>query len=104
MTLQSGLEIPTEKIAEICRRYGIQEMAVFGSAARNDMRPDSDVDIMVEFFPGVVHGWEYFQLEEELAETFGEAAARIAAYAASRTAEDFMADQFFQDAVLRQLT
>jgi len=71
MTLESGLEIPTEKIAEICRRYGIQEMAVFGSAARNDMRPDSDVDIMVEFFPGVVHGWEYFHLEEELAEAFG---------------------------------
>lgn len=71
MTLQSGLDIPTERIAEICRRYGIQEMAVFGSAARNDLRPDSDVDIMVEFFPGVVHGWEYFHLEEELAEAFG---------------------------------
>ena len=48
MTLQSGLEIPAEKIAEICRHYGIQEMAVFGSAARGDMRPDSDVDVMIE--------------------------------------------------------
>ena len=71
MTLRSGLEIPTEKIAEICQRYGIQEMAIFGSAARDDMRPDSDVDVMVEFFPGVVHGWEYFHLEEELAAAFG---------------------------------
>jgi predicted nucleotidyltransferase len=71
MTLESGLEIPTEKIADICRRYGIQEMAIFGSAARGDMRPDSDVDVMVEFAPGVVHGWEYFHLEEELAEAFG---------------------------------
>lgn len=49
MTLPSGLEIPTDKIGEICRRYGIQEMAIFGSAARNDLRPDSDVDIIVEF-------------------------------------------------------
>jgi hypothetical protein len=56
MTLQSGLEIPTEKIAGICRRYGIQEMAVFGSAARNDMRPDSDLDIMVEFFSETKYG------------------------------------------------
>lgn len=71
MPLPSGLEIATEKIAEISRRYGIQEMAVFGSAARGDMRPDSDVDIIVEFFPCVVHGWEYFHLEEELAQAFG---------------------------------
>jgi uncharacterized protein len=71
MTLESGLEIPTEKIADICRRYGIQEMAIFGSAARGDLRPDSDVDVMVEFAPGVVHGCEYLHLEEELAEAFG---------------------------------
>ena len=35
MTLESGLEVPTERLAEICRRYGIQEMAIFGSAARS---------------------------------------------------------------------
>ena len=71
MTLQSGFEIPAEKIAEICRRYGIQEMAVFGSAARGDMRPDSDVDIVVEFFPDVHYGLYYFDIERELAEVFG---------------------------------
>lgn len=71
MTLESGLEIPADKIADICRRYGIQEMAIFGSAARGGMRPESDVDVMVEFFPGVVHGWDYFGIEEELARVFG---------------------------------
>ena len=71
MTLESGLEIPEKAIGEICRRYGIQELAIFGSAARGEMRPDSDVDVMVEFFPGVVHGWEYFRIERELAEAFG---------------------------------
>jgi uncharacterized protein len=71
MTLESGLEIPTDKIAEICRRYGIQELAVFGSATQGPMRPDSDVDVMVEFSPGVVHGWDYFGIEEELAQLFG---------------------------------
>lgn len=35
------------------------------------MRPDSDVDVLVEFLPGVVHGWEYFRLEMELAAAFG---------------------------------
>jgi predicted nucleotidyltransferase len=72
MTLQSGLEIPAEKIAEICRRYGIQEMAVFGSAARGDMRPDSDVDIVVEFFPETKYGLrEYQAIEDELVAVFG---------------------------------
>ena len=35
------------------------------------MRPDSDVDVLVEFFPGVVHGWDYFGTEDELAQLFG---------------------------------
>jgi uncharacterized protein len=71
MTLASGIEVPTERIAEICKRYGIRELAIFGSAARGDMRADSDVDIMVEFLPDVVYGWVYFRIERELAEAFG---------------------------------
>ena len=43
MMLASGIEIPSDRIAEICRRYHIVEMAVFGSSARGDMRPDSDI-------------------------------------------------------------
>ena len=67
MILASGFEVPTDCVAEICSRYGVQELSIFGSAARGDMRPDSDVDVLVEFLPGVVHGWEYFRLEMELA-------------------------------------
>ncbi len=70
MVLASGVEIPSEKIVEICRKYGVREMAVFGSAARGDMRPDSDLDILVEFHPEVKIGWEFFDLEEELALLF----------------------------------
>jgi hypothetical protein len=71
MTLESGIVIPAEKIAEICRKYCIREMSVFGSAARGNMGQESDVDILVDFFPGVVHGWDYFGIEAELSETFG---------------------------------
>jgi predicted nucleotidyltransferase len=38
-------------LAELCRRYQVRELAVFGSAARGEMRPDSDVDLLVEFQP-----------------------------------------------------
>jgi len=71
MTLAAGLEISTEKLAEVCGRYRVREMAVFGSAARGELRPDSDIDVLVEFLPEANIGWEFFRLEEELAELFG---------------------------------
>ena len=71
MTLASGLEIPSEKIAEICRRYQIVEMAVFGSTARGDMRPDSDIDIMVVLHPEARLGWAFFGIGDELSAVLG---------------------------------
>jgi predicted nucleotidyltransferase len=71
MTLASGLYIPTEKIAEICRRYHIVEMAVFGSAARGDMRPDSDIDIMIVLDPNANVGWDFFGIGDELSAVLG---------------------------------
>ena len=71
MTLASGIEVSPERLAAICSRYRLRELAVFGSAARGDMRPDSDVDILVEFEPGTHPGLGFFRLEEELRELFG---------------------------------
>jgi len=45
------LKLPKEKIAEFCRRHHIRKLAVFGSALRDDFRPDSDLDVLVEFDP-----------------------------------------------------
>jgi predicted nucleotidyltransferase len=71
MTLASGIEIPSQEIAELCHRYQVRELAIFGSAARGDMHPGSDIDIMVEFEPNADIGWEFFDLEEGLARIFG---------------------------------
>jgi len=71
MTIAPDLEINEEKLAEICQRYHVREMSVFGSAARGQMRPDSDIDILVEFAPGTTPGWDFFRLEEELSQVFG---------------------------------
>lgn len=43
--------IPREAIAEYCRRNRIRKLSLFGSALREDFRPDSDVDLLVEFEP-----------------------------------------------------
>ena len=43
-----GVEIPRDRIAEFCRRYRIRRLALFGSILRDDFRPESDVDVLVE--------------------------------------------------------
>jgi predicted nucleotidyltransferase len=48
-----GVSIPEDRIAEFCRRHGVKRLALFGSILREDFRPDSDVDVLVEFLPGV---------------------------------------------------
>lgn len=42
-------EIEAKALAAICRKYGVKKMSLFGSAARNQLRHDSDVDLLVEF-------------------------------------------------------
>ena len=44
--------IPEDQIAAFCRRHHIRKLALFGSALREDFRPDSDVDVLVEFEAG----------------------------------------------------
>lgn len=41
--------IDYEKIVEFCQRWQINEFALFGSVLRDDFRPDSDIDVMVQF-------------------------------------------------------
>jgi predicted nucleotidyltransferase len=47
------IEIPKQKIAEFCRANHIRRMALFGSVLRDDFTPESDVDVLVDFEPGV---------------------------------------------------
>ena len=51
--LLRGVNIPDDRLAEFCRRHGVKRFALFGSILRDDFRPDSDVDVLVEFLPGV---------------------------------------------------
>lgn len=45
------LRISQTKLAALCRKYGIDKLSLFGSASRNELTPESDVDLMVEFLP-----------------------------------------------------
>ena len=65
------MELPKEKIADFCRRHHIRKLAVFGSALRKDFRPDSDLDVLVEFDPEHTPGLAFFGMEQELSELLG---------------------------------
>jgi predicted nucleotidyltransferase len=67
----AGTEISEERLADICDRYGIAKLEVFGSQARGTARPDSDIDVLYTLRPGSKLGWEIEQLADELSDLFG---------------------------------
>ncbi|MGH2532166.1 MAG: nucleotidyltransferase family protein [Thermomicrobiales bacterium] len=70
-TVVETLGIDQEQIAAFCRRRHIQWLAVYGSVLRDDFRPESDVDVLVEFEPGRTPGLAFFDLPDELSSLFG---------------------------------
>lgn len=65
------LSIDRTAIAEFCKRHHVRRLALFGSVLRGDFGPDSDVDVLVEFEPGHVPGFAFFDMQEELAGILG---------------------------------
>jgi predicted nucleotidyltransferase len=51
MIFAVGVDLPEAELADFCRRHQVRELALFGSAARGEMRPDSDIDLLVDFLP-----------------------------------------------------
>ena len=44
--------LPTADIERVARSHGAQSVRVFGSRARGDARPESDLDLLVSLEPG----------------------------------------------------
>jgi hypothetical protein len=66
------IDVPKDKIADFCRKHHIRKLALFGSVLREDFRPDSDVDVLVEFEPGHTVGLlRMAGLKLELSELIG---------------------------------
>lgn len=64
--------MPREAVAGFCRKHHIRRLALFGSVLRDDFRPDSDVDVLVEFErAGVPDFFQFVGMKEELEAMFG---------------------------------
>lgn len=64
------LVVDEARLREVCARYGVLRLEVFGSASRGDASPDSDVDLLYELIPGTRLGWEIEGLADELTAIF----------------------------------
>jgi hypothetical protein len=64
-------DVDQQRLAEICSRYGIAELDIFGSVARGEQTATSDIDLLYVLMPEVRLGWEIEDLNDELNELFG---------------------------------
>jgi predicted nucleotidyltransferase len=66
------IEIPQDRLAAFCRTHRIRRLSVFGSALREDFRPDSDVDLLVSFEEGARYSlFDLVTMQDELQAILG---------------------------------
>lgn len=90
---QQNIEVSRDKIADFCRRNHIAKLSFFGSVLRNDFRPTSDIDVLVEFEPEHVPGLlRLARIERELSALLGNRKVDL------RTPQDL--SRYFRDEVV----
>ena len=65
------LDVDRVRLDALCRRFGVVRLDVFGSVARGEAGPGSDVDLLYELAQGRSLGWEIEDLSQDLAALFG---------------------------------
>jgi uncharacterized protein len=90
---RARIPVPRDKIADFSRRNHIRKLSLFGSVLRDDFRPDSDVDVLVEFEDGQTPGFGIVDIEQELSGVLGHKVDL-------RTPQDL--SRYFRDQVVRE--
>ena len=92
--MKTRLPVADERLEDFCRRHGIRKLSLFGSVLKGSPRPDSDVDLLVEFEPGGKPGLLALEaMEDELSDLLGGQRVDL------RTVEDL--SRYFRDEVVR---
>ena len=95
--MNSQVSIPKDRIAEFCRRRGICLLSIFGSALRDDFRPDSDIDVLFEFESDQTSGLlEVASMEQELAQILGREVDMVERSAVERSRNYIRRDAILQ--------
>jgi predicted nucleotidyltransferase len=85
--------LPQDLITEFCRRNHIRKLSLLGSILREDFRPDSDIDVLVEFEPGHTPGFGMVLIEDELSQL-------VSRKVDLRTPQEL--SRYFRDQVVRE--
>jgi len=66
------IDIPDSRLTELCHKWKVKELSLFGSILRDDFSPSSDVDVLVSFDPAAPWSlWDLLDMREELQILFG---------------------------------
>ncbi len=84
------------RLAPLCRAHGITRLEIFGSVARGDARPGSDVDLVATFTK--LLGWDYFTLDDRMGELLG-----VPVHILSHDQLDTMTNPYFKTSILADL-
>jgi len=93
---QLPVTVSQTKLEEFCKHHHIRRLALFGSVLRDDFRPDSDIDVLVEFEPGHVPG--LFGLEGIALELVPLLGGRAVDLNTSRSLSHYIRDRVLQQA------
>lgn len=93
------IDVPMPEIDAFCRRNQIHKLAFFGSVLRDDFRPDSDVDVLVEFEREAHVGFfELYDMEQELSRLLG---GRKVDMNTPRSLSRYFRDEVLREAVVQ---
>ena len=95
--LLEDLHVEQEHLAEVCKRYGVVRLEVFGSFTRGDAQAGSDLDIMVTFGPDAPVGLAFVSLQQALETLFGRPVDLVA-----RSAVEHSPNKYFRHYALRR--
>lgn len=92
------LALPYDAIERQCREYGVSQLAVFGSALRDDFSGESDIDMLVEFSGNDAGPWmgKLQELERSLSQLLGRA-VQLCDLSAVKSSRNYI----FRDSVLQ---
>lgn len=67
-----SIRVPLSKLRDLAEKYHVRRLSLFGSAARGELGPDSDVDLLVEFDPGNAPSLgRMVTMQDEFSQLFG---------------------------------
>jgi len=89
------LPIEPSRLAAFCEAKGIRKLSLFGSQLHGNARPDSDIDLLVEFYPDRIPGlFKITEMEFELSDMLGGKRVDL------RTPEDL--SRYFRQTVIQE--